>query len=80
MPDISMCHGYGCSIRDRCYRFTATPTPERQSYYTLTPPEMDGQCISFIPNYREEPDEQSSSEPEDVDPYSPLAGSEAPSW
>lgn len=31
MPDISMCHGAACAIRDRCYRFTAKPN-EWQSY------------------------------------------------
>lgn len=36
MPDITMCPGEDCPVRDSCYRFTATPH-ERQSYYMLEP-------------------------------------------
>jgi hypothetical protein len=49
MPDISMCKGsngaYICPNRDSCYRYTAEPTPMRQSYF-LTPPydKETGKC------------------------------------
>lgn len=60
MPDISMCKGeqyeegdslYGrgpivCPLRDRCYRYTATP--ERvQSYFATPPFGITGECEYF---------------------------------
>jgi hypothetical protein len=32
MPDISMCEGTGCLIKETCYRYTAEPSI-RQSYF-----------------------------------------------
>lgn len=32
MPDISMCTDMNCPVRQNCYRFMATPNPDRQSY------------------------------------------------
>jgi len=43
MPDISMCSGEGCPLKENCYRFTATPSKFRQSYF-FTPPFKDGEC------------------------------------
>jgi uncharacterized OB-fold protein len=37
MPDISMCEGKNCPIKENCYRHRAMPTPMRQAYFT-TPP------------------------------------------
>lgn len=37
MPDISMCTGGDCPMKDKCYRFTATPDEHRQAYFQ-TPP------------------------------------------
>lgn len=37
MPDITMCEGTGCARRAQCYRHTATPTPERQSFFGKPP-------------------------------------------
>lgn len=37
MPDITMCTGGTCQWREQCYRFTATPSEHRQSYF-VTPP------------------------------------------
>ena len=37
MADITMCPGLGCEIKQDCYRFTATPTPERQSFFCEPP-------------------------------------------
>ncbi len=53
MPDISMCSGKTdateCPRRERCYRFTATPTPRRQAY--LRPPlDADGTCAMYWDN------------------------------
>jgi hypothetical protein len=42
MPDITMCMGRDCPQREKCYRFTATPNPHRQSYSAF---DMgDGEC------------------------------------
>ena len=32
MPDIAMCEGKDCPIKESCYRFTATPSDRRQAY------------------------------------------------
>ena len=37
MPDITMCPGKDCPLKERCYRFRATPTPWRQSYFVAPP-------------------------------------------
>lgn len=36
MPDITMCHGNSCLLKDQCYRYKAKPT-EFQSYFYITP-------------------------------------------
>ena len=42
MPDISMCSGFECPLRETCYRYTAKPD-ERQSWFGK-PPVKDGKC------------------------------------
>jgi len=37
MPDITMCKGTGCSLKDTCYRHLAVPTPLRQSEFVAPP-------------------------------------------
>ena len=37
MADITMCKGSGCRARNHCYRFTATPSDYRQSWFAQTP-------------------------------------------
>lgn len=37
MPDIAMCKGEGCPIREDCYRYKATPSEYVQSYFSTTP-------------------------------------------
>lgn len=37
MADITMCNGDGCPIKQICYRFTATPDENRQSYFVDSP-------------------------------------------
>jgi hypothetical protein len=46
MPDIAMCKGTDCPLKNECYRFLATPSEYRQSYF-VTPPIEDGKCIEF---------------------------------
>jgi len=36
MPDITMCPGTGCPLREMCLRYTASPNHERQSYSDFT--------------------------------------------
>ena len=40
MPDIAKCEGTGCSLKETCYRFTATPSEFRQSYFLNIPYKM----------------------------------------
>ena len=44
MPDITMCEGGDCGIKNTCYRHNATPCPYRQSYFVEPPfkKKMDG--------------------------------------
>lgn len=48
MPDISMCTDHGCSLRDKCYRYTATPGMW-QTYAGFSQDE-DGNCDYFWDN------------------------------
>ena len=62
MPDISMCDGKNCPVRDKCYRFTATPTPMRQAYMTF-PRKDDGSCDEFWDNSKMRREMPASSSP-----------------
>lgn len=42
MPDITMCSGEECALKESCYRFTAKAS-EYQSYF-IDPPIKDGEC------------------------------------
>ena len=59
MPDISMCFGAECPLKEQCYRFTAKPDEFRQSYFA-DPPIKDGKCDYFWPNKKKE-DEKTES-------------------
>ena len=37
MPDITMCNGVGCQMKETCYRYKATPSEFRQSYFFTAP-------------------------------------------
>lgn len=43
MPDITMCSGEGCPLKESCYRYTAKPSEYWQSYF-IDPPIKDGEC------------------------------------
>jgi hypothetical protein len=47
MPDISMCKGTNCPLRDNCYRYTATPSEFRQSWFTTPPVKSDNTCAWY---------------------------------
>ena len=50
MPDITMCSGEGCPMRELCWRFTAPPTPNRQSFFAEPPlKENDVDCDHYWP-------------------------------
>jgi len=37
MPDLAMCNGIGCEMKEICYRYRATPNEFRQIYFTESP-------------------------------------------
>lgn len=48
MPDLAKCSGEFCSIRERCYRFTVSPSDYRQSWLRLTRAEQGEGCREFL--------------------------------
>jgi hypothetical protein len=58
MPDITMCSGEGCALRDTCRRFLAEPS-RLQSYF-IRPPVKDGQCSHYWPILRTPPSKSQS--------------------
>jgi hypothetical protein len=46
MPDITMCKGKNCPLKESCYRFTAKPD-EWQSFF-LEEPVKDRECDHFM--------------------------------
>lgn len=46
MPDISMCEGGECPLKEKCYRFKAKPSKYRQSYFEKPPYKKD-KCDYF---------------------------------
>lgn len=44
MPDIAMCKDDTCSLHDKCYRFTATPS---EYQYWFDSPRKDDECEYF---------------------------------
>jgi len=45
MPDITMCSGEECPLKESCYRYTAKPS--RYQSYFFEPPIEDGECNYF---------------------------------
>lgn len=43
MPDISMCSGLNCPLKETCYRYKATPS-FHQSYFMPPPLKEDTSC------------------------------------
>lgn len=52
MADITMCTGAGCEDKASCYRYTALPTPMRQSFFAA-PPGTNRDCDYFWKNNSE---------------------------
>lgn len=47
MADITMCNDNSCPRSGQCYRFTATPTHNWQSYFIPSPLKDDKSCDEF---------------------------------
>jgi len=49
MPDITMCEGGECTIKEDCYRYTAKPSGDMQSYFVEPPFEkkMGGSACEY---------------------------------
>lgn len=57
MPDICLCHGGKCPLRDSCKRHLIEPDPVHQSYF-FNPPfrihKTRTQCLVYIPTVARE--------------------------
>lgn len=53
MPDITMCKGEGCKIRETCYRYRAKPNPHWQSYFMKAPCAPDGKTCERYSHYED---------------------------
>ncbi len=47
MPDITMCKGKDCEIKNSCYRYKAIPDNYLQSYFLVSPIKKNG-CEYYI--------------------------------
>lgn len=59
MADITMCPGTGCPLKDKCYRYTATPS-ELQSIFMVPPYKHGELCAQFWDNkdYKQKKEER----------------------
>ena len=46
MPDITMCKGTNCPLKEKCYRYTAKPNKYWQSWF-YEAPVKNGKCDHF---------------------------------
>lgn len=49
MSDITLCEGFTCPFKDKCYRYTAKRDPLIQSYFSGEPRNEDGTCDFYYP-------------------------------
>jgi len=48
MPDITLCEGTDCPLKETCYRYKATPSEYRQSYFQEPPyNKEEGKCEHY---------------------------------
>ena len=45
MPDITMCNGGDCPLKETCYRYKAKPSDYQ--YYFMEVPYKDGDCSHY---------------------------------
>jgi hypothetical protein len=43
-----MCEGKNCPLREKCYRYTATPSKYRQSYFVTPPYDKEKQECEYL--------------------------------
>lgn len=49
-PDITMCKGHGCPIKESCKRFKAKPSEFKQSYFAKVPYDHKNlECAEYWP-------------------------------
>lgn len=48
MPDISMCSGKGCPLKDKCYRAVAIPDEHWQSYFAMAPYDAEEEDCKYF--------------------------------
>lgn len=48
MADIAMCGGEHCPIKQKCYRYTATPNQEWQSWHDYVYDPDKKQCDGYL--------------------------------
>ena len=58
MPDITMCKGNDCPLKETCYRYKAKPC-EYQSYF-MEAPYKDDDCSHYWEIVKQEIDKKSS--------------------
>lgn len=51
MADITMCVGTSCALREKCYRYTATPNEHRQSIADFTKKWILVKDVPHCPEY-----------------------------
>lgn len=51
MPYIAMCRDLECPSREKCYRFTAKPSGDRQSWMCFNRPNNRKRCDYYMPNF-----------------------------
>jgi hypothetical protein len=58
MPDITMCEGKDCPLKEDCYRYTAIPNEYRQSYF-MNPPynKEEGKCDHHMEIWKKKTEE-----------------------
>ena len=59
MPDISLCRNEECSLKKKCYRYTATPNKKLQAYGYFKP-DQEGKCDYYWDNkdYKDESEDR----------------------
>ena len=60
MADITKCRDFFCSLKDTCYRYTATSS-DRQSYFILSPRKKN-ECEYYWETKTEKHDEDKHSD------------------
>ena len=50
MPDLTMCEGTNCPLKETCYRYKATASEFRQSYFSDLPYDKEEEkCDYYFP-------------------------------